>query len=182
MRDQGLSEAIRAAGSVSELARQIVISQPSVSNWIRIPAERVISVEAATGVDRTILRPDLYGGKTMAGEAEKIEEVDEVDNARALEYALIASLLTRAPDAQLLSNLAGLRGDASPLGMASLPSRAWKRSSDVPNTPNASLVSEPMSHSRFIADCWSISRPYSPVYAMSMRLLRAGSSPDSPSR
>ncbi len=53
MRDLGLSEAIRAAGGVSELARQIGISQPSVSNWIRVPAERVVSVETVTGVDRT---------------------------------------------------------------------------------------------------------------------------------
>jgi len=44
MRDPGLQEAIRAAGSVSQLARQIGISQPSVSSWDRIPAERVLSV------------------------------------------------------------------------------------------------------------------------------------------
>ncbi|HEY5130552.1 MAG TPA: molecular chaperone TorD family protein, partial [Bradyrhizobium sp.] len=88
------------------------ISQPSVSNWNRVPAERVVSVEAVTGVDRAILRPDLYGGKKMAG------DIDEMDVARAQEYALIAALLTRAPDAQLLSNLSELRGDATPLGMA----------------------------------------------------------------
>ena len=112
MRDPGLSEAIRAAGGVSELARQIGISQPSVSNWIRIPAERVVSVESATGVDRAVLRPDLYGGKKMAG------DIDEVDVARAQEYALIAALLTRAPDATFLSNLSELRADATPLGVA----------------------------------------------------------------
>jgi len=112
MREHGLTEAIRAAGGVSELARQIGISQPSVSNWIRVPAERVVSVEAVTGVERAVLRPDLYGAKPMA------DDVDEVDNARAQEYALIAALLMRAPDAQLLSNLAELRGDASPLGLA----------------------------------------------------------------
>ena len=112
MRDPGLSEAIRAVGGVSELARQIGISQPSVSNWIRIPAERVVTVESVTGVDRAILRPDLYGGKKMAG------DIDEVDAARAQEYALIAALLTRAPDAQLLSNLSELRGDPTPLGLA----------------------------------------------------------------
>ena len=112
MRDPGLSDAIRAVGGVSELARQIGISQPSVSNWMRIPAERVVTVEAVTGIDRTILRPDLYGGKKMAG------DIDEVDAARAQEYALIAALLTRAPDAQLLSNLSELRGDPTPLGMA----------------------------------------------------------------
>ena len=112
MREPGLSEAIRAAGGVGDLARLIGISQPSVSNWARVPAERVVSVEAVTGVDREILRPDLYGGKKMAG------DIDEMDAARAQEYALIAALLTRAPDAQLLSNLSELRGDASPLGMA----------------------------------------------------------------
>ena len=51
MRDQGLNEAIRAAGGVSELARRIGISQPSISNWNRIPAERVVEVEAATGIE-----------------------------------------------------------------------------------------------------------------------------------
>jgi TorA maturation chaperone TorD len=112
MRELGLSEAIRAAGGVGELARQVGISQPSVSNWTRIPAERVVSVEAVTGVDRAILRPDLYSGQKMAG------DIDEVDAARAQEYALIAALLTRAPDAQMLSNLSELRADPSPLGLA----------------------------------------------------------------
>ena len=111
MRDLGLSEAIRVAGGVGQLARQIGISQPSVSNWVRVPAERVISVEAATGVDRAVLRPDLYGAK-MAG------DIDELDTARAQEYALIATLLARAPDAALLSRLSELRADASPLGLA----------------------------------------------------------------
>jgi len=112
MRDAGLLEAIRAAGGVSELARQIGISQPSVSNWLRVPAERVISVEAVTGVNRSVLRPDLYGKTDMAG------EVDEIDAARAQEYALLAVLLMRAPDARLLADLAQLRGDATPLGLA----------------------------------------------------------------
>ena len=44
--------------------------------------------------------------------------VDEIDRARAQEYALLATLLTRSPDGQLLSRLAGLRGDASPIGLA----------------------------------------------------------------
>ncbi len=112
MRDSGLSEAIRAAGGVSELARQIGISQPSVSNWLRVPAERVLAVESATGIGRAVLRPDLYGAIASGG------DIDELDAARAQEYALLAALLMRAPDAQLLSNLAKLRGDASPLGMA----------------------------------------------------------------
>ncbi|MGZ3347732.1 MAG: TorD/DmsD family molecular chaperone [Xanthobacteraceae bacterium] len=45
-------------------------------------------------------------------------DIDEVDAARAQEYALLATLLTRAPDAALLSGLSELRADASPLGLA----------------------------------------------------------------
>jgi TorA maturation chaperone TorD len=111
MRDQGLIEAIQAAGGVSELARRIGISQPSVSNWDKVPAERVLAVEAATGVARVRLRPDLYRDQPAA-------EVDEIDLARAQEYALISALLTRAPDAQLLQRLSRLGGVASPLGVA----------------------------------------------------------------
>jgi TorA maturation chaperone TorD len=113
MRDPGLEEAVRAVGGVSELARQIGISQPSVSNWSRIPAERVLIVEAATGIDRKILRPDLYGQSEQ-----NQQPPDDVAAARAQEYALLATLLGRAPDAKLLESLAGLRGDATPLGIA----------------------------------------------------------------
>jgi TorA maturation chaperone TorD len=111
MRDAGLEEAIRAAGGVGALAQKIGISQPSVSNWARVPAERVVSVEAATGVMRSLLRPDLYGDATTA-------PIDEVDAARAGEYTLLSVLLVRAPDADMLARLAQLRGDASPLGLA----------------------------------------------------------------
>jgi TorA maturation chaperone TorD len=111
MRDSGLREAIRAVGGISELARRIGISQPSVSNWDRIPAERVLTVEAATGVERTVLRPDLF-------EAVSKPQIDEIDAARSQEYALLATLLARSPDAQLIGRLAGLRGDPSPLGVA----------------------------------------------------------------
>jgi TorA maturation chaperone TorD len=44
--------------------------------------------------------------------------VDEVDLARAAEYSLLATLLLRSPDAEMLSRLAELRGDDSPLGLA----------------------------------------------------------------
>src|SRR6202022_2125374 len=98
MTDQGLEEAVRAVGGITELARRIGISQPSVSNWSRVPAERVLSVEAATGIARALLRPDLY--------AEHLGQPDEVDAGRAQEYALLAVLLARAPDAALLKRIA----------------------------------------------------------------------------
>ena len=45
-------------------------------------------------------------------------DLDEVELARSQEYALLSSLLARAPNQALLERLAGLRGDASPLGLA----------------------------------------------------------------
>ncbi|HWL70235.1 MAG TPA: molecular chaperone TorD family protein [Geminicoccus sp.] len=44
--------------------------------------------------------------------------IDEVDLLRAHEYHLLALLLGRTPNAELLARLAGLEGDASPLGQA----------------------------------------------------------------
>ncbi len=112
MRDDGLNEAIRAVGGVTELARRIGISQPSVSNWDSIPADRVLAVEAATGVARVRLRPDLYAA------VDAIADIDDVDVARAQEYALLSVLLTRTPSPDLLKRLSRLGGDASPLGVA----------------------------------------------------------------
>jgi len=124
MTDRGLQEAIRAAGGVTELARRIGISQPSVSSWTRVPAERVLTVEAVTGVARAILRPDLYA-------ASKTSAIDEVDLARAQEYALLATLLSRAPEAALLQRLATLRGDSTPLGLAHIDLAEAARGADA---------------------------------------------------
>ncbi len=44
--------------------------------------------------------------------------VDELDLLRAAEYSLLARLLVRAPDQAFLGELAGMTGDASPLGSA----------------------------------------------------------------
>jgi TorA maturation chaperone TorD len=51
-------------------------------------------------------------------ESARPPQPDELDAARAQEYALLAILLAHAPDAALLARLAQLRGDASPLGVA----------------------------------------------------------------
>jgi TorA maturation chaperone TorD len=119
MRDSGLEEAIKAAGGVASLARAIGIAQPSVSNWSRIPAERVLAVEALTKVSRFILRPDIYGtAKDAAPVSSEADDIDEVDRQRAAEYGLLALLLGKAPGAETLARLTQLRGDASELGMA----------------------------------------------------------------
>jgi TorA maturation chaperone TorD len=44
--------------------------------------------------------------------------LDQVEAARAQEYALLAVLLARAPDTHLLTRLAALRGDSTELGLA----------------------------------------------------------------
>jgi TorA maturation chaperone TorD len=77
------------------------------------PAEWVPIVGAATGIENKILRPDLKGEPVQDQQAP-----DDAAAARAQEYALLATLLGRAPDAKLLESLAALRGDATPLGLA----------------------------------------------------------------
>ncbi len=114
MREGGLDHAIRAAGGIGALARALGLSQPAISDWHRIPAERVLAVEALTGVHRTALRPDLY---PMTDDAPPTE-IDEVDLLRSHEYGLLAVLLGRAPSAEVLARVAELKGDASPLGLA----------------------------------------------------------------
>jgi TorA maturation chaperone TorD len=113
MRDPGLCHAIDAAGGIAKLARKIGIAQPSVSNWDRVPAQRVIAVEAVTGVSRQQLRPDLYSEAVVDDHA-----IDPVDAARAGEYALLAALLSCPPSGTLLGEIVELRGDATPLGRA----------------------------------------------------------------
>ncbi len=62
MRDTALETAIDAAGGTAALARTINVTPQAISQWDRVPAERVIAVEEATGgkVTRSDLRPDLY--------------------------------------------------------------------------------------------------------------------------
>ena len=56
-----LAAAINAAGSAAELARRLGISPEAVCQWKgKVPVNRVIAVEAATGVLREHLRPDVF--------------------------------------------------------------------------------------------------------------------------
>ena len=57
-----LREAIRVAGSQNKLAACLGVRQSAVAGWLvrGLPAERVLAIEAATGVSRHDLRADLY--------------------------------------------------------------------------------------------------------------------------
>jgi len=116
VREQGLEEAIRAAGGVGALARALGLSQPSVSNWRRVPSERVVAVEAATGISRHALRPDLYRSEFQSLNDDV--PMDDIDRARADLYDLLAALLGRSPDEALLERVAGLKGETTDLGIA----------------------------------------------------------------
>ena len=128
MRDEGLQMAIVAAGGVGALARGLGIRQPSVSSWTRVPADRVLAIEAVTGVSRETLRPDLYGvglhdvrlhrPEVEAMTASDFDATDEIEAARAAEYFQLATLLRQAPSADMLAALSKLGGDTSPLGLA----------------------------------------------------------------
>ena len=58
--DDGVTKAIRAAGSIYRLASDLGIHRSAVLRWRQIPPTRVLAVERITGVSRTELRPDLY--------------------------------------------------------------------------------------------------------------------------
>lgn len=59
-----LREAVKIVGSQSAMGRLLGVSQAAVWRWIQhakpVPPEHVLAVEAATGIAKEELRPDLY--------------------------------------------------------------------------------------------------------------------------
>ena len=56
-----LKRAIKASGGTNAMAKACGIAAPSVSGWTVAPPLRVLQIEAASGVSRHDLRPDIYG-------------------------------------------------------------------------------------------------------------------------
>lgn len=73
MRDRALQRAIDKAGGRNALAGALGISGPAISQWDRVPAERVIEVARITGVPRSQLRPDLYPPQKSSKSRDPIE-------------------------------------------------------------------------------------------------------------
>jgi antitoxin CcdA len=70
--EKALDEAVEAAGGVAGLAARIGVHHSQIVRWRksgRVPAARLAGVEAATGVPRHRLRPDLFTQGTVASSA-----------------------------------------------------------------------------------------------------------------
>lgn len=52
-----------ARGRRKTLAETLGIYQSALSQWTQVPADKALAVEAATGISRYRLRPDVYGKK-----------------------------------------------------------------------------------------------------------------------
>jgi DNA-binding transcriptional regulator YdaS (Cro superfamily) len=51
---------LRSRYKAAVVARALGLTPQAVSAWRRFPAERLLEIEAATGIPREQLRPDLY--------------------------------------------------------------------------------------------------------------------------
>jgi DNA-binding transcriptional regulator YdaS (Cro superfamily) len=63
MEELPICKAAKAAGGQSALARILKVTPQAVQKMCasgRVPAERVLEIEKATGVSRHELRPDIY--------------------------------------------------------------------------------------------------------------------------
>ncbi|MBZ5761546.1 helix-turn-helix domain-containing protein [Rhizobium sp. VS19-DR104.2] len=61
------TKAIKDAGGPAALAKEIGgLTSQAVSQWKKVPAERVLEVERVTGISRHQLRPDVFGAATPA--------------------------------------------------------------------------------------------------------------------
>ncbi|QJP14696.1 helix-turn-helix domain-containing protein [Starkeya sp. ORNL1] len=64
-RDEALLKAITHSETSSALALAIGVRPQAISQWKRVPVARVLAVEAATGIPRHELRPDIYPPPTV---------------------------------------------------------------------------------------------------------------------
>lgn len=56
----GMARIRAERGLQFRIARALKITRGAVAKWKKVPAERVLAVEAFTGISRHDLRPDIY--------------------------------------------------------------------------------------------------------------------------
>lgn len=61
--DEALERAKQAIGGATALSRAMnsIVTPQAVSQWKKVPGDRVLEVERITGVSRHELRPDIFG-------------------------------------------------------------------------------------------------------------------------
>ena len=60
MRPSPIVEAIKRAGSVKALADAAGVRPQAISQWQKIPVDRVVRISDTLGIPRHELRPDLF--------------------------------------------------------------------------------------------------------------------------
>lgn len=66
--------ALDAVGGRAALARRIGVSRQAIKKWIVVPLARVVDVERATGVHRSLLCPEHYPSESSNGVRDGAEE------------------------------------------------------------------------------------------------------------
>ncbi|WP_164146970.1 transcriptional regulator [Stenotrophomonas maltophilia] len=95
MNMSALDRAVQSAGSQQALAQLLGIKPPSVSGWYdrcRVPAERCIAIELATGVSRHQLRPDVFGPDPAESQTDAVAQLRAGIDSRMSKRALRAKL------------------------------------------------------------------------------------------
>lgn len=111
---EGVDAAIAAAGGMEGFQKALGVARRTVFLWKQsgIPAERVPDVEAATGIPRQRLRPDLWPDTAPPAATDPLRE------GRANLFALLGHLLAAPPERAMLRRLAALPADSGPVGAA----------------------------------------------------------------
>lgn len=112
---EGLDAAIAAAGGMEGFQKALGVARRTVFLWKQngVPAERVPEVEAATGIPRHRLRPDLWPAN-----ATPAAPLDPLRDGRANLYALLGHVLAAPPERAMLRRLAALPPGEGPVGDA----------------------------------------------------------------
>jgi TorA maturation chaperone TorD len=113
MREGGREDAIRFAGGIDVPVSALGNSHSMVPQAGKEFAGDGRAFEAGHDHTRSVPEPDL---QTIA--LTSASEIDEVDLLRSHEYGLLALLFGRAPTQEVLQQVAALKGDATPLGLA----------------------------------------------------------------
>lgn len=81
-----LQRAIDILGGPAAAAKAIGgLKSQAISQWKRVPAERVLAVESLTGISRHILRPDVFGASPESDETAISTISSPNDGGRAAE-------------------------------------------------------------------------------------------------